>query len=79
MKNFIFSFFIMILIGFNAQSCPYQKMAEVDSKLYSNKNINTKTFAKISNLRMQGEEKLKNGEMDSAELIFDKALVLLNK
>jgi hypothetical protein len=54
-------------------------MAEVDSKLYSNKNINTKTFAKISNLRTQGEEKLKNGEMDNAELIFDRALVLLNK
>ena len=54
-------------------------MAEVDSKLYSNKNINTETFAKISNLRIEGEQKLKNGEMDSAELIFDKALALFKK
>ena len=79
MKSFIFSFFIITLISFNAQSCPYQKMAEVDSKLYSNKNISTKTFAKISNLRTQGEEKLKIGEMDNAEMIFDKALALFNK
>ena len=54
-------------------------MAEVDTKLYSEKNINSQTFAKISNLRTQGEEKLKLGEMDNAELIFDKALALFNK
>ena len=54
-------------------------MAEVDSKLYTNKNINSQTFAEISNLRSQGEEKLKIGEMDNAEMIFDKALALFNK
>ncbi len=79
MKKFIFGFLMVTAISFNAQSCPYQKMAEVDSKLYSNKNISTKTFAKIANLRTQGEEKLKIGEMDNAELIFDKALALFNK
>ena len=54
-------------------------MAEVDTKLYSEKNISSQTFAKISNLRSEGEEKLKLGEMDNAELIFDKALALFNK
>tara|TARA_B100001059_G_C17492833_1_gene407235 strand:+ start:121 stop:360 length:240 start_codon:yes stop_codon:yes gene_type:complete len=79
MKNFIFGCLVMAAVSFNAQSCPYQKMAEVDSKLYSTKNISTTTFAKISNLRTQGEEKLKNGEIDNAELIFEKALSLFNK
>ena len=78
MKSFIFGFLMISAISFSAQSCPYQKMAEVDTKLYSEKNINSQTFAKISNLRTQGEEKLKLGEMDSAELIFDKALALFN-
>ena len=49
------------------------------TKLYSEKNISSQTFAKISNLRSQGEEKLKLGEIDNAELIFDKALALFNK
>ena len=79
MKTFIFGFLLMTAISFNAYSCPYQKMAEVDSKLYTNKNINSQTFAEISNLRSQGEEKLKIGEMDNAEMIFDKALALFNK
>lgn len=79
MKKFAFIFFIAFAFNFNVKACPYQKMAEVDSKLYSNKNINTETFAKISNLRIEGEQKLKNGEMDSAELIFDKALALFKK
>ncbi len=61
------------------EACPYQKMAEVDSKLFSDKSdINTETFAKISNLRVQGAEKLEIGELDNAEAIFDKALALLN-
>ena len=51
-------------------------MAEVDAKLYSDKNISTKTFAEISNLRTKGEEKLKVGDLDDAEVIFDKALAL---
>ena len=55
-------------------------MAEVDSKLYSKENkINTQTFAKVSNLRMKGEEKLRIGELDNAEEIFDRALTLLRK
>ena len=78
MKKFLFLFGFALLINFNAEACPYQKMAEVDSKLYSNKsNINTETFAKISNLRMQGEKKLKIGELDNAEEIFDRALALI--
>ena len=79
MKTFIFSLLMISTLSFSAHSCPYQKMAEVDTKLYSEKNINSQTFAKISNLRTQGEEKLKLGEMDNAELIFDKALALFNK
>ena len=79
MKSFIFGCLMLSVISFSAQSCPYQKMAEVDTKLYSDKNISSQTFAKISNLRTQGEEKLKQGEMDNAELIFDKALALFNK
>ena len=66
-------------VSFSAHSCPYQKMAEVDSKLFSNKSsINTETFAQISNLRSQGAEKLEIGELDNAEEIFDRALALLN-
>lgn len=63
----------------NIEACPYQKMAEVDSKLFSDKSdINTETFAKISTLRVQGAEKLEIGELDNAEAIFDRALALLN-
>ena len=76
MKKFIFSFCFMILVSLNIHACPYQKMAEVDAKLYSDKNISTKTFAEISNLRTKGEEKLKVGDLDDAEVIFDKALAL---
>ena len=79
MKTFIFSLLMISALSFSAHSCPYQKMAEVDTKLYSEKNINSQTFAKISNLRTQGEEKLKLGEIDNAALIFDKALALFNK
>ena len=73
MKNFIFSLLMISAVSFSAHSCPYQKMAQVDTKLYSEKNISSQTFAKISNLRTQGEEKLKLIEIDNAELIFDKA------
>ena len=53
-------------------------MTELDSKLNSaNSQISSQTFAKISNLRTQGEEKLKIGELDNAEEIFDRALALL--
>ncbi len=79
MKKLILSFFMVLALSANANACPYQKMAEVDSKLYSGENkMNTETFAMISNLRMQGEEKLQIGELDNAELIFDRALSLLD-
>ncbi len=78
MKKFIFFLGLVFSFSFNVEACPYQKMAEVDSKLYSNKsNINTETFAKISNLRMEGEKKLKIGDLDNAEEIFDRALALI--
>ena len=77
MKKIIFSFLLAFVFAFNVESCPYQKMAEVDSMLYSKTTqINTKTFAQISNLRNQGEKKLQMGELDNAEQIFDKALAL---
>ena len=73
--TFVFAF----TFASNIEACPYQKMAEVDSKLFSEKsNINTEKFAKISNLRVQGSEKLEIGELDNAEAIFDRALALLN-
>ena len=52
MKSFIFSLLMISAISFSAQSCPYQKMAEVDTKLYSEKNISSQTFAKISNFKI---------------------------
>ena len=80
MKILLSSFLIAFALAFNAESCPYQKMAEVDSKLFTEKaNVNNETFAKISDLRAQGEKKLKIGDLDNAEAIFDKALSLLNK
>ena len=49
-------------------------------KLFSDDSqISSQTFAKISNLRSQGEEKLRIGELDNAEEIFDRALALLKK
>lgn len=79
MKKLILSFFLAFIFSFNVEACPYQKMAEVDSKLYSDKEISTKTFSEITNLRMQGEKSLKLGDLDNAELIFDKALALFSK
>tara|TARA_A100001015_G_scaffold296841_1_gene377652 strand:+ start:4238 stop:4483 length:246 start_codon:yes stop_codon:yes gene_type:complete len=79
MKYFLMIFSLVFAFSFNAEACPYQKMAEVDSKLFSNDNkINTETFAMVSNLRSQGEEKLQIGDLDKAELIFDRALSLLS-
>tara|TARA_B100000963_G_C22145862_1_gene459600 strand:+ start:240 stop:482 length:243 start_codon:yes stop_codon:yes gene_type:complete len=77
MKKTFLTFCIAFAFAFNLDACPYQKMAEVDSKLFSDQSkINTETFAKISNLRIQGEKKLKIGELDNAEKIFDRALAL---
>ena len=79
MKKIILCLAAALVISTSADACPYQKMAEVDSKLFSNKSsINTETFAQISNLRSQGAEKLEIGELDNAEEIFDRALALLN-
>ena len=53
-------------------------MTELDSKLNSgDSQISSQTFTKASNLRIQGEEKLRIGELDNAEEIFDRALALL--
>ena len=80
MKKIIFCFCFALAFSLNVEACPYSKMTELDSKLNSdNSQISSQTFAKISNLRSEGEEKLKLGEMDNAELIFDKALALFNK
>ena len=79
MKKIILCLAATFVISTSVEACPYQKMAEVDSKLFSNKSsINTETFAQISNLRSQGAEKLEIGELDNAEEIFDRALALLN-
>ena len=79
MKKIILCIAAAFVISTGVEACPYQKMAEVDSKLFSNKSsINTETFSKISNLRSQGAEKLEIGELDNAEEIFDRALALLN-
>ena len=79
MKYFLMVFSLVFAFSFNAESCPYQKIAEVDSILFSNdNNINTNTFAMVSDLRSQGEEKLQIGDLDKAELIFDRALSLLS-
>ncbi len=77
MKKIIICFCLAFAFSMSLEACPYQKMAEVNTKLYSSDSkINPKTFAKITNLRMQGEEKLKAGELQNAEEIFDRALAL---
>ena len=77
MKKIIFSFFATIAFSLTLDACPYQKMAEVDQKLYSkNSNIQPETFAKITNLRIQGEKALKIGDLTKSEEIFDRALAL---
>ncbi len=77
MKKIIFCFCFALAFSLNVNACPYQKMTELDSKLFSeDSQISSKTFAKISNLRTQGEEKLRIGELDNAEVIFDRALAL---
>ena len=56
MKKFAFIFFIAFAFNFNVKACPYQKMAEVDSKLYSNKNINTETLLRFLTLELKGSK-----------------------
>ena len=53
-------------------------MAEVDTKLQTQvKNVKPETFSKINSLRLEGEKKLRIGELSKAEEIFDRALALL--
>ncbi len=76
-KLLIISF--VVAFCFRVEACPYQKMAEVDSKLYSETSVNSENFTKISNLKTKGQEMLEIGELETAEAIFDKALSLFDK
>jgi len=77
MTKFLSIFSLLFLFAFNADSCPYQSMAKIDSQLFSTKNqIDTDTFKKISNLRNKGELALQNGEIDKSEKILNEALAL---
>lgn len=77
MTKFLSIFSLLFLFAFNADSCPYQSMAKIDSQLFSTKNqIDTDTFKKISNLRNKGELALQNGDIDKSEKILNEALAL---
>ena len=77
MTKFLSVFSLLFLFAFNADSCPYQSMAKIDSQLFSSKNqIDTDTFKKISTLRNEGELALQNGEIDKSEKILNEALAL---
>ena len=77
MTKFLSIFSLLFLFAFNADSCPYQSMAKIDSQLFSTKNqIYTDTFKKISTLRNKGELALQNGEIDKSEKILNEALAL---
>ena len=70
-------FSLLFLFAFNADSCPYQSMAKIDSQLFSTKNqIDTNTFKKISTLRNQGELALQSGDVEKSEKILNEALAL---
>tara|TARA_B100001057_G_scaffold11047_1_gene10498 strand:- start:476 stop:715 length:240 start_codon:yes stop_codon:yes gene_type:complete len=78
MTKFLSIFSLLILFAFNADSCPYQSMAKIDSQLFSSKKqIDTNTFKKISTLRNQGELALQNGDVEKSEKILNEALALL--
>lgn len=79
MKIKILFVFCAVAFCFSIEACPYQKMAEVDSKLHSETSVNSEKFTKISNLKTKGLEMLEIGELETAEAIFDKALSLFNK
>jgi len=77
MTKFLSIFSLLFLFAFNADSCPYQSMAKIDSQLFSSKNqIDTNTFKKISTLRNQGELALQNGDVQKSEKILNEALAL---
>ena len=77
MIKYLSVFSLLFLFAFSADSCPYQSMAEIDSKLFSTKNqIDTNTFKKISTLS-EGELALQNGDIKKSEKILNEALALL--
>ena len=79
MRNVFLSFCVVFAFSISVEACPYQKMAEVDSKLNLNvSKIDSKTFKKISDLKIESKEKLAIGELDDAEKILDRALALIN-
>ena len=79
MRNIFLSLCVIFAFSVNVEACPYQKMAEVDSKLNLNvSKIDSKTFKKISDLKIESKEKLAIGELDDAEKILDRALALIN-
>ena len=79
MRNIFLSFCVIFAFSINVEACPYQKMAEVDSKLNLNiSKIDSKTFKTISDLKIESKEKLAIGELDDAEKILDRALALIN-
>ncbi len=79
MKNFITGFCLVFAFVISVEACPYQKMAEVDSQLFTKSNkIDTDTLNKITNLKIKSQEKLKIGELDNAEKILDRALALIS-
>ena len=79
MRNIFLSLCVIFAFSVNVEACPYQKMAEVDSKLNLNvSKIDSKTFKKISDLKIESKEKLAIGELDDAERILDRALALIN-
>ena len=78
MIKYLSIFSLLFLFAFNANSCPYQSMAKIDSQLFSTKNqIDTNTFKKISTLRSEGELALQNGDIKKSEKILNEALALL--
>ena len=79
MKNILIGFISVFSFIVTVDACPYQKMAEIDSKLYlSSSKIDSKTLNEITVLKQKSQEKLKIGELDNAEEILDRALALLN-
>lgn len=79
MKSIIVGFCMVFAVIFNVEACPYQKMAEVESKINSNMTkIDANILKEISDLKIESKKKLQIGELDNAEKILDKALALIN-
>ena len=79
MKSIIIGFCMVFAVILNVEACPYQKMAEVESKINSNMTkIDANILKEISDLKIESKKKLQIGELDNAEKILDKALALIN-